>query len=778
MRTFAPKQNQPSKSVSSILARPDRATSTPHHFGHDILHLQRRAVNQAAPEQTHAEEPEGESISAGASRFAYDFSRIPVHTPAAGMLQAKLSINTPGDAYEHEADAVAEQVTSMATPPLSPTRRQIGAEKLAQRETTGAARAQTAPLIVDEALRSPSQPLDAETRAFMEPRFGHDFSRVRIHTGNQSASSTLAINALAYTVGQHIVFGAGQYEPTSSAGRRLLAHELAHVIQQSGSSVANSCQSAMEQSRSTDAGIIPSTSPGATRQPAMAQAKVRLQNSSSNVIQRQVAPLSAEQITQQLARLEERWLQNLSDAERFADARQLLRILQSTVFRNMPESIHQQAALIARQMAGELQDISARWNSPFRGWENDNQAHVSQNRGGGRPYVDSSRQLIIGQRIRSLGPFGSLALASGVLSSLMVGGAETGADINWEQHLAIAEGFDAVSTIALTVAGSRRSQSARNSYSGGGGLPVSGSPNITTTEAGARQPANAAVRPAPQQAPTAPPPERATRPATATSPTGSTAASMPSTVSAPRAPNGQQLPAGSPRTSSPRGSQPVPFSNSYREEVERQTANPQGTRSRTPASGSPSASVGAGGATTGTGAGRGRVPAPPSGNGRNPQPQLTMGHGRGRQHGRGAGHNPQQTVEELNQTIRGAEWRYNPETRRMELREPGADPRQVPPISTRWTYANEDAAAVALRDRLVELEILTIEEADIRLIPINTRRVNEGERRERLTEWPDTATHLEYFDIRGIPRGTVWRNEYRDERGETHTYFTYSIRRH
>lgn len=88
------------------------------------------------------------------------------------------------------------------------------------------------PSIVHEALRSPSQPLDLATRAFMEPRFGHDFSRVRVHTDAKAAESARAVNALAYTVGRDVVFGKGRYAPQSSAGQRLIAHELTHVIQQ------------------------------------------------------------------------------------------------------------------------------------------------------------------------------------------------------------------------------------------------------------------------------------------------------------------------------------------------------------------------------------------------------------------------------------------------------------------------------------------------------------------------------------------------------------------
>src|SRR4030042_373326 len=88
------------------------------------------------------------------------------------------------------------------------------------------------PSIVHEALRSPGQPLDEGTRAYMEPRFGHDFSKVRIHADNKAAESAKYMNARAYTIGSRIVFGAGQYRPQSTAGTKLLTHELVHVVQQ------------------------------------------------------------------------------------------------------------------------------------------------------------------------------------------------------------------------------------------------------------------------------------------------------------------------------------------------------------------------------------------------------------------------------------------------------------------------------------------------------------------------------------------------------------------
>lgn len=101
-----------------------------------------------------------------------------------------------------------------------------------QRRATNQAEPTEVPSIVHDVLRSSGQPLDQATRAFMEPRFGHDFSRVRVHTDARAAESARAVSALAYTVGPDVVFGAGQYAPKKAHGQQLLAHELAHVVQQ------------------------------------------------------------------------------------------------------------------------------------------------------------------------------------------------------------------------------------------------------------------------------------------------------------------------------------------------------------------------------------------------------------------------------------------------------------------------------------------------------------------------------------------------------------------
>jgi hypothetical protein len=94
----------------------------------------------------------------------------------------------------------------------------------------------TVPPIVQDVLNAPGQPLDTAARAFMEPRFGHDFSKVRVHTDAKASKSAGAVNAQAYAVAQDIVFAPGRYSPETKTGNMLIAHELAHVVQQSRTS--------------------------------------------------------------------------------------------------------------------------------------------------------------------------------------------------------------------------------------------------------------------------------------------------------------------------------------------------------------------------------------------------------------------------------------------------------------------------------------------------------------------------------------------------------------
>jgi len=152
-------------------------------------------------------------------------------------LQAKLSVNQPGDAYEQEADKVASQVTQAAGPsiqaaslPISPV--QQGSVAPAEGMSDVASSPSFENYIAT--LNGGGQSLPADTRDFFESRFGHDFGDVRIHTDSRAMASSAAINAHAYTAGNHIVFNEGRYSPEGSEGKQLLAHELTHVVQQSG----------------------------------------------------------------------------------------------------------------------------------------------------------------------------------------------------------------------------------------------------------------------------------------------------------------------------------------------------------------------------------------------------------------------------------------------------------------------------------------------------------------------------------------------------------------
>jgi hypothetical protein len=140
-------------------------------------------------------------------------------------LQAKLEIGAVDDPLEHEADRIAEQVTRIRTPevllaPVQPSRQAATLEPA------------QAPTSVHAVLSSPGRPLDEASRAYFEPRFGLDLSSVRLHTGPPAEQSAGDLNAEAYTVGEDIIFAAGRFAPETPHGRRLLAHELTHVLQQ------------------------------------------------------------------------------------------------------------------------------------------------------------------------------------------------------------------------------------------------------------------------------------------------------------------------------------------------------------------------------------------------------------------------------------------------------------------------------------------------------------------------------------------------------------------
>lgn len=173
-----------------------------------------------------------------------------------------------------------------------------------QRRASGPGPAEMPP-IVREVLASPGQSLDLATRAFMEPRFGHDFSQVRIHADAQAAQSAGAVNALAYTVGSVVAFAAGQYQPGTHAGQRLLAHELTHVVQQAGSPQAASPAStaSLEQDAQAAEATVTAGNPTRPRGRAVAQQLLRQVTTGTATPPPPRAPTPAEQTVINAARL-------------------------------------------------------------------------------------------------------------------------------------------------------------------------------------------------------------------------------------------------------------------------------------------------------------------------------------------------------------------------------------------------------------------------------------------------------------------------------------------
>lgn len=261
MRTFAQKQNQPQQKSSTNLTRSNTLPTAANHQAQPIPNLRWTFGNQAV-QQLMRGKPNGPEVGPDAevrpinevrsetpttTPFADDVNRIPEHAPAPITIQPKLTVNTPGDSYEQEADHVAEQVMRMPGPelqracacgggcPKCQNERPSPPHQHLQTKHVGSSEAgqTTAPPIVHEVLGSPGQPLDASTRAFFEPRFGHDFSGVRVRSDAVAEQSAREVNANAYTIGHNIVFDPARFAPETHEGRRLLGHELAHVVQQS-----------------------------------------------------------------------------------------------------------------------------------------------------------------------------------------------------------------------------------------------------------------------------------------------------------------------------------------------------------------------------------------------------------------------------------------------------------------------------------------------------------------------------------------------------------------
>lgn len=174
----------------------------------------------------------------------------------ANRIQPKLRVGQPNDKYEQEADRVAEQVVRMPAPQPSSSvsgfplingtkpgiiQRTCAActkdEDLIQAKTNGSTTPEVTPAIGTgiQSLQNGGQPLSKSERSFFEPRIGADFTNVRVHNDVRAASAAKSINARAFTHGRDVVFGAGEYSSSSDSGKRLLAHELTHVVPQGGS---------------------------------------------------------------------------------------------------------------------------------------------------------------------------------------------------------------------------------------------------------------------------------------------------------------------------------------------------------------------------------------------------------------------------------------------------------------------------------------------------------------------------------------------------------------
>ncbi len=229
--------------------------------------LQGRYPNQEEPSEVlrFPESPllEREAKAFTESRVGYDdFSRLQLHTAGVQQFQTKLTVNVPGDKYEQEADRIAEQVMGMSYPPwekgeevtrqaqdsriqrlCSECEKEVSHRPVEDEEEEKASiQTKAFPGSVPDvnsgiesriqALSRGGEPLSESTRAFFEPRFGYDFSQVRIHTDAPAAETAQVLKARAFTSGRNVVFGAGQYSAETTAGKRLLAHELTHVVQQ------------------------------------------------------------------------------------------------------------------------------------------------------------------------------------------------------------------------------------------------------------------------------------------------------------------------------------------------------------------------------------------------------------------------------------------------------------------------------------------------------------------------------------------------------------------
>ena len=232
MHTFAREQPTTQSTASIKPTLVDHTRPSQGHKPGSILHLERVSGNQAALRLL------GDTV---------DPAEMSTALSATGI-QAKLMVGAPGDRFEEEADRIADTVMAMPDSEMLNETRAADSSALSVTRCTcdssedelhpqldhgqaGPVSDGTASLVHD-VVRSPGHPLDTPARTFFEPRFQWDLGVVRVHSDETAAASARVLGARAYTLGRHIVFGAGHWAPGTDSGRRLLAHELVHVAQQ------------------------------------------------------------------------------------------------------------------------------------------------------------------------------------------------------------------------------------------------------------------------------------------------------------------------------------------------------------------------------------------------------------------------------------------------------------------------------------------------------------------------------------------------------------------
>src|SRR5262245_1462223 len=205
---------------------------------------------------------QSEEVSESAPALHRYLGNSYVHAMAAKKqppgLQTKLKVNEAGDSYEQEADRVADQVLGASA------HQDIGGAPPCIQRFSGQSggQADAAPASVAQALANPGKPLEPALRQDMEERFGYDFSHVRVHTGAAAEQSAEDVNAHAYTIGHNIVLGMDRFGTETHEGRRMIAHELTHVVQQSSANENAVAQS--NERRGFSPGLISPRQPAVT----------------------------------------------------------------------------------------------------------------------------------------------------------------------------------------------------------------------------------------------------------------------------------------------------------------------------------------------------------------------------------------------------------------------------------------------------------------------------------------------------------------------------------